>query len=113
MYTGILVCRTYTAHQCPNSGLKDCVSFKCPLCSKTVALMANQNANEVWEIHSATECDPSKRKTKKPRCSVSGCREVMGPSNRSVCESCRKEVSQSQPVGQAVQEMSYSTRNQL
>ncbi|CAM9420087.1 unnamed protein product [Chrysoparadoxa australica] len=87
--------RTYKEHDCPKSAGKDMQAISCPLCSKTIKLTGDQDANAVWAAHSATDCQPhtsAKPKPKKKRCPVSGCKEKLGPTNTTQCTRCHMKL---------------------
>ncbi|KAJ4977976.1 hypothetical protein NE237_008756 [Protea cynaroides] len=82
--------RSYFKHHCPKAKRQDVTVAICPLCSKGVHLIPDEDPNITWESHVNTECDPSdyERATKKKRCPVSGCRETLTFSNTIRCGGC-------------------------
>lgn len=62
----------------------------CPLCAKGVRLIPDEDPNITWERHLNTDCDPSnyEKVTKKKKCPVRGCREVLTFSNTIKCKEC-------------------------
>ncbi|WOL20564.1 zinc finger AN1 and C2H2 domain-containing stress-associated protein 16 [Canna indica] len=85
--------RSYINHQCPNGNKKDVTVVICPLCAKGVRLVADEDPNITWESHVNTDCDPSnyQRATKKRRCPVPRCKEVLNLSNAIRCRDCSQE----------------------
>jgi len=65
----------------------------CPLCAKGVHLVPNQDPNITWESHVNTDCDPSnyQKATKKRKCPVPGCKEILTFSNTIRCRDCTQE----------------------
>ena len=84
--------RTYAAHKCPRAADKETVMIKCPLCRGRFRLNAGEDPNVTWARHERTECDPSKRSAKKPRCPAPKCREKLVFSNSTTCSKCQKRV---------------------
>ncbi|WCJ33473.1 zinc finger (C2H2 type AN1-like) family protein [Euphorbia peplus] len=82
--------RSYGSHSCPNADKKDVTVVICPLCAKGVRLNADEDPNISWEAHVNTDCDPSnyEKVTKKRKCPVRGCREVLTFSNTIRCRDC-------------------------
>ncbi|XP_022766005.1 zinc finger AN1 and C2H2 domain-containing stress-associated protein 16-like [Durio zibethinus] len=82
--------RSYIKHHCPNADKKDVTVVICPLCAKGVRLIPDEDPNINWETHVNTECDPSNydKVTKKKKCPVPGCREVLTFSNTIKCRDC-------------------------
>lgn len=82
--------RSYIKHKCPNADRKDVTVVICPLCAKGVRLNPDQDPNISWEIHVNTNCDPSnyEKATKKKKCPVPGCRELLTFSNTIKCRDC-------------------------
>ncbi|KAJ6837552.1 zinc finger AN1 and C2H2 domain-containing stress-associated protein 16-like [Iris pallida] len=85
--------RSYTTHRCPNADQQDVTVLVCPLCAKGVRLVPNQDPNITWDVHVNTDCDPSnyQKATKKRRCPVPGCRELLTFSNTIRCRDCAQE----------------------
>lgn len=85
--------RSYTTHQCPNANQQDVTVLICPLCAKGVRLVPNQDPNITWDVHVNTDCDPSnyQKVTKKKRCPVLGCKELLTFSNTIRCRDCTQE----------------------
>ncbi|CAL5420851.1 unnamed protein product [Camellia sinensis] len=85
--------RSYVKHQCPNGNKNDVTVVICPLCAKGVRLMPDQDPNISWELHVNTDCDPSnyEKATKKRKCPVRGCREILTFSNTIKCRDCTIE----------------------
>ncbi|KAM7269998.1 hypothetical protein ACFE04_029212 [Oxalis oulophora] len=65
----------------------------CPLCAKGVRLNPEVDPNISWDRHANTECDPSNydKVTKKRRCPVPRCKEVLTFSNTIKCKDCLVE----------------------
>ena len=88
--------RSYPTHQCPASGVRDHRIIHCPLCKSAVQLQDHEDPNETWERHARSACNPSlyasRKKKKKTRCCVTGCKEVLGTSNKVQCTMCGKET---------------------
>ncbi|KAK6244159.1 hypothetical protein QUC31_010568 [Theobroma cacao] len=82
--------RSYIKHRCPKADKKDVNVVICPLCAKGVHLIPDEDPNITWETHVNTECDPSNydKVTKKKKCPVPGCREVLTFSNTIKCRDC-------------------------
>lgn len=82
--------RSYIKHHCPKADKKDVTVVICPLCAKGVRLIPDEDPNITWEMHVNTECDPSNydKVTKKKKCPVPGCREVLTFSNTIKCRDC-------------------------
>ncbi|XP_007028784.2 PREDICTED: zinc finger AN1 and C2H2 domain-containing stress-associated protein 11 [Theobroma cacao] len=82
--------RSYIKHSCPKADKKDVTVVICPLCAKGVHLIPDEDPNITWETHVNTECDPSNydKVTKKKKCPVPGCREVLTFSNTIKCRDC-------------------------
>ncbi|GKV25741.1 hypothetical protein SLE2022_062660 [Rubroshorea leprosula] len=82
--------RSYIKHHCPKADKKDVTVVICPLCAKGVRLNPDEDPNITWETHVSTECDPSnyEKVTKKKKCPVPGCREVLTFSNTIKCRDC-------------------------
>nr|XP_043610334.1 zinc finger AN1 and C2H2 domain-containing stress-associated protein 13-like [Erigeron canadensis] len=82
--------RSYTTHKCPNANKNDRTVVICPLCAKGVHLVPEQDPNITWESHVNTDCDPSnyEKVTKKKKCPVRGCREILTFSNTIQCRDC-------------------------
>ncbi|KAL4282424.1 hypothetical protein GQ457_16G022240 [Hibiscus cannabinus] len=82
--------RSYIKHHCPTGDKKDVTVVICPLCAKGVRLIPDEDPNITWETHVNTECDPSNydKVTKKKKCPVPGCREVLTFSNKIKCRDC-------------------------
>lgn len=82
--------RSYTKHSCPKGDTQDVTVVICPLCAKGVHLKPDEDPNISWETHVNTECDPSnyEKVTKKRKCPVPGCREVLTFSNTIKCRDC-------------------------
>ncbi|THU61254.1 hypothetical protein C4D60_Mb07t21360 [Musa balbisiana] len=85
--------RGYFNHQCPNANQNDVTVLICPLCAKGVRLVLGEDPNITWDLHVNTDCDPSnyQRVTKKRRCPVPGCKEVLSLSNSVRCRDCTEE----------------------
>ncbi|KAJ9181096.1 hypothetical protein P3X46_009262 [Hevea brasiliensis] len=62
----------------------------CPLCAKGVRLNPDEDPNISWETHVNAECDPSNydKVTKKRKCPVCGCGEVLAFANTIKCRDC-------------------------
>lgn len=82
--------RSYIKHNCPKADRKDVTVVICPLCAKGVRLIPEEDPNITWERHVNTECDPSnyEKVTKKKKCPVRGCKDVLAFSNTIKCKDC-------------------------
>ncbi|KAG2683472.1 hypothetical protein I3843_10G031800 [Carya illinoinensis] len=82
--------RSYIKHSCPKADREDVTVVVCPLCAKGVRLIPDEDPNITWETHVNTECDPSnfEKVTKKKKCPVPGCREILTFSNTIKCRDC-------------------------
>ncbi|XP_016474842.2 zinc finger AN1 and C2H2 domain-containing stress-associated protein 13 [Nicotiana tabacum] len=82
--------RSYNRHHCPKANKNDVTVVVCPLCAKGVRLIPDEDPNITWESHVNTECDPSnyEKATKKRKCPVPGCREILTFSNTIKCREC-------------------------
>lgn len=82
--------RSFSKHQCPKADQQDVTVVICPLCAKGVRLNPDEDPNITWESHVNTECDPSnyEKVTKKRKCPVQGCRDVLTFSNTIRCRDC-------------------------
>lgn len=82
--------RSYIKHQCTKADKRDVTVVICPLCAKGVRLIPEQDPNITWENHVNTDCDPSnyEKATKKKKCPVPGCREILVFSNTIKCRDC-------------------------
>ncbi|XP_030515202.2 zinc finger AN1 and C2H2 domain-containing stress-associated protein 16 [Rhodamnia argentea] len=82
--------RSYVKHRCPKADRKDVTVVICPLCAKGVRLNPDVDPNITWESHVNIECDPSNydKVTKKRKCPVPGCREILTFSNTIKCKDC-------------------------
>lgn len=82
--------RSYGRHQCPKANKKDVTVVICPLCAKGVRLIPEEDPNITWESHVNIECDPSnyEQATKKRKCPVPRCREMLTFSNTIKCRDC-------------------------
>ncbi|XP_050226336.1 zinc finger AN1 and C2H2 domain-containing stress-associated protein 16 [Mercurialis annua] len=82
--------RSYGKHNCPKADRKDVTVVICPLCAKGVRLNPDEDPNISWESHVDIDCDPSnyEKVTKKRKCPVRGCREVLTFSNTIKCRDC-------------------------
>lgn len=85
--------RSYINHQCPNANKHDVTVVICPLCAKGVQLVYDEDPNITWESHVNTECDPSnyEKATKKKKCPVPRCKEILTFSNTIKCRDCTVE----------------------
>ncbi|XP_049934496.1 zinc finger AN1 and C2H2 domain-containing stress-associated protein 16-like isoform X1 [Nymphaea colorata] len=85
--------RTYSKHNCPTADRQDVTVLVCPLCAKGVRLVPNEDPNITWATHVNTDCDPSnyQKVTKKPRCPVANCKEILTFSNKIRCRDCNQE----------------------
>ncbi|KAA8518182.1 hypothetical protein F0562_015656 [Nyssa sinensis] len=85
--------RSYIKHQCPKANKRDVTVVICPLCAKGVRLVPDEDPNITWELHVNTDCDPSnyEKATKKKKCPVRGCREILAFSNTIRCRDCTIE----------------------
>ncbi|KAK8609219.1 hypothetical protein V6N13_025525 [Hibiscus sabdariffa] len=82
--------RSYIEHQCPKANNNDVTVVICPICAKGVRLVPDKDPNISWETHVNTDCDPSNyaKVTKKKKCPVPRCREVLALSNTIKCRDC-------------------------
>ncbi|KAF9596042.1 hypothetical protein IFM89_006969 [Coptis chinensis] len=82
--------RSFARHQCPNANKQDVTVVICPLCAKGVRLIPDEDPNITWETHVNTDCDQSNyaKATKKKKCPVPGCRELLTFSNTIRCKDC-------------------------
>ncbi|KAK8705333.1 hypothetical protein V6N13_048937 [Hibiscus sabdariffa] len=82
--------RSYVKHQCPKADSNGVTVVICPLCAKGVRLVPDEDPNISWESHVNTECDPSSYEnvTRKKKCPVPRCREVLTFSNTIKCRDC-------------------------
>lgn len=82
--------RGYIKHSCPKADRQGVTVVICPLCAKGVRLIPDEDPNISWETHVNTECDPSnyEKATKKKKCPVPGCREILTFSNTLKCRDC-------------------------
>lgn len=82
--------RSYGKHHCPKADKKDVTVVICPLCAKGVRLNPDQDPNITWEAHVNTDCDPSnyEKATKKKKCPVPYCKEILTFSNTIKCRDC-------------------------
>lgn len=85
--------RSYSKHQCPKANKNDVTVVICPLCTKGVRLNPEEDPNVTWESHVNIDCDPSnyEQATKKRKCPVPRCREMLTFSNRIKCRDCNIE----------------------
>ncbi|MQM17667.1 hypothetical protein Taro_050641 [Colocasia esculenta] len=85
--------RSYAQHSCPNADQQDVTVLICPLCAKGVRLIPSEDSNITWEAHVNTDCDPSnyEKATKKKRCPVPGCKEILVFSNTIKCRDCGRD----------------------
>ncbi|XP_059463146.1 zinc finger AN1 and C2H2 domain-containing stress-associated protein 11 [Corylus avellana] len=82
--------RSYIKHSCPKADKQDVTVVVCPLCAKGVRLIPDEDPNISWDTHVNTDCDPSnyEKVTKKKKCPVPGCREILTFSNTIKCRDC-------------------------
>ncbi|KAL3819805.1 hypothetical protein ACJIZ3_005710 [Penstemon smallii] len=82
--------RSYNRHQCPKANKNDVTVVICPLCAKGVRLIPEEDPNITWESHVNIECDPSnyEKATKKKKCPVPRCKELLTFSNTVKCRDC-------------------------
>lgn len=82
--------RSYGQHRCPHGDNQGVTVVICPLCAKGVRLIPEEDPNITWEKHVNTICDPSnyEKATKKRKCPVAGCREILVFSNTIKCRDC-------------------------
>ncbi|KAJ7976794.1 Zinc finger AN1 and C2H2 domain-containing stress-associated protein [Quillaja saponaria] len=82
--------RSYIKHQCPIANRRDVTVVICPLCAKGIRLNPDEDPNITWENHVNTDCDPSnyEKVTKKKKCPVPGCRDILTFSNTIKCRDC-------------------------
>lgn len=85
--------RGYIKHNCPKADKKDVTVVICPLCAKGVRLNPDEDPNISWEAHVSTDCNPSnyEKVTKKKKCPVPGCKELLTFSNTIRCRDCTKD----------------------
>lgn len=86
--------RQYKSHNCPNANDQDVTVIVCPVCIKAIRTVPNEDENATWERHVRTDCDPSnyEKATKKPRCPVRGCKEILVFANKVFCNDCKRDV---------------------
>ncbi|XP_048321080.2 zinc finger AN1 and C2H2 domain-containing stress-associated protein 13 [Ziziphus jujuba] len=82
--------RSYIKHSCPKADKQDVTVVICPLCAKGVRLIPDEDPNITWERHVNTDCDPSnyEKVTKKKKCPVPGCKDILTFSNTIKCRDC-------------------------
>lgn len=82
--------RGYNSHHCPKADAQGVTVVICPLCAKGVRLIPGEDPNVSWEKHANSVCDPSnfEKVTKKKKCPVPGCRELLTFSNTIKCRDC-------------------------
>ncbi|KAL3637240.1 AAA ATPase-like protein [Castilleja foliolosa] len=85
--------RSYSRHNCPKANKQDVTFVICPLCAKGVRLIPEEDPNITWESHVNIECDPSnyEQTTKKRRCPIPRCREMLTFSNTIKCRDCSND----------------------
>ncbi|KAM0952024.1 putative transcription factor C2H2 family [Dioscorea sansibarensis] len=85
--------RSYSKHLCPDANHKDATLLICPLCANGVQLVPGQDPNITWESHVNADCDPSnyQKETKKKRCPVPDCIEMLTFSNMIRCRECARD----------------------
>lgn len=86
--------RAYSAHSCPNAADNDVKILVCPICAQAVKLTLGVDAQDAYELHARTDCDPSNyaRVHKKPKCPVPGCKEKLKTVNTFTCKACGLDV---------------------
>eukprot|EP00899_Mesostigma_viride_P002557 jgi/Mesvir1/12301/Mv00503-RA.1 len=82
-----------SSHDCPGNK-EDRTVILCPLCNRSVIMIAGEDVNVTWDRHARESCDPSnyEKSQKKPRCRVKGCKEVLTFSNKTTCRDCQLET---------------------
>ncbi|KAL6530457.1 AAA ATPase-like protein [Orobanche minor] len=82
--------RSYNRHKCPKADKHDITVVICPLCAGGVRLIPEENPNITWESHVNIECNPSnyEQATKKRKCPMTRCREMLTFSNTIKCRDC-------------------------
>ncbi|KAL6523250.1 AAA ATPase-like protein [Orobanche gracilis] len=82
--------RSYNKHKCPKADKHDITVVICPLCARGVRLIPEENPNITWESHVNIECNPSnyEQATKKRKCPMTRCREMLTFSNKIKCRDC-------------------------
>ncbi|KAH6818784.1 zinc finger type [Perilla frutescens var. frutescens] len=85
--------RSYSRHQCPKASKHDVTVVICPLCAKGVRLIPEEDPNITWESHVNIDCDPSnyEQATKKRKCPVPRCKEMLTFSNTIKCRDCNMD----------------------
>ncbi|CAO2831728.1 unnamed protein product [Amaranthus hypochondriacus] len=85
--------RSYKQHRCPHADHQGVTVVICPLCAKAVRLIPDEDPNITWESHVNTVCDPSnyEKVTKKRKCPVVGCKEILVFSNTVKCKDCNTD----------------------
>ncbi|CAN4089924.1 unnamed protein product [Withania somnifera] len=75
---------------CPTTNKNNVTVVICSLCAKGVRLNPDEDPNITWESHVNTECDPSnyEKATKKKKCPVPRCKELLTFSNTIKCRDC-------------------------
>ncbi|XP_024381979.1 zinc finger AN1 and C2H2 domain-containing stress-associated protein 16 [Physcomitrium patens] len=87
--------RAYKAHSCANANHKDVSVQICPVCAMSVKTVFGETVGLTMKKHQQSKtCDPRNyvKVTKKPKCPVRGCRELLTFSNKYCCNSCQKTV---------------------
>ena len=82
----------YGDHSCPHAAGLDNRVLLCPLCQKAIRLVAGEDPNATWERHVRAECGGAGAVAKKPRCPVSGCKEMLTFSGSVQCTKCYQKV---------------------
>jgi len=85
----------YAAHECPKAAGLDNRVLVCPFCRRSVPLLAGQDPNHCWHLHSVSNCPypngeaPARRQA---RCPVAGCKQVLALASSLVCARCDTRV---------------------
>ncbi|XP_071711804.1 zinc finger AN1 domain-containing stress-associated protein 12 [Rutidosis leptorrhynchoides] len=89
--------RSYKSHECTNSDHNSRKVLVCETCSMSIEIPLNSKGGEaemgtiLEKHHKSGDCDPKKKKKKKPTCGVKRCKEILTFSNTSICKSCQSK----------------------
>ncbi|KAI5571815.1 hypothetical protein POPTR_011G138500v4 [Populus trichocarpa] len=87
--------RSYKSHECPKSDHKSRKVVVCETCSASIETTGcNEDAEKVVLLkhEKSGDCDPRKKKKKKPTCAVKRCKEILTFSNTCTCKTCQLKV---------------------
>lgn len=82
----------YADHNCEKALDKDSRALVCMVCEQGVKVVPGEDPNETLDRHMRNGCPgraPDGLRAKKPRCPVSGCKQVLTFSNKVQCGKCR------------------------